>query len=80
MAQETIGPTLSYAEAATLLGVPVGTLYSWVAKGFVPHIRFGPRHVRFEQKQLVLWVRSRRVGPQLIVDAAPAAQAEEGPR
>lgn len=54
-------PVLTYAEAAVFLGVPLGTLYSWVAKRAIPHLRYGKRHVRFDAVELAAWRSSKRV-------------------
>ena len=59
---------LSYQQAASLLGVPVGTLYAWVHQKRVPHIRISGRLVRFDRTELVSWLEGRRV------PAAPAPQ------
>lgn len=52
---------IGYAEAAALLGVPVGTLYHWVHRRRVPHVRLGPRLVRFGRGQLLSWLDAHRV-------------------
>lgn len=50
-----------YQEAATFLRVPLGTLYAWVHQKRVPHIRLGPRAVRFDLAELRTWLESQRV-------------------
>ena len=52
---------LSYAEAARLLGMAKGTLYSLVHERRVPHVRFGSRLVRFSKRALEVWVSERSV-------------------
>lgn len=52
---------LNYAEAAQLLTIPVGTLYVWTQECRVPHLRFGTRTVRFDEDELVKWMRDRSV-------------------
>ena len=52
---------IDYKKASQVLGIPMGTLYSWVSKKHVPHHRFGPRLVRFEVAELDKWVVSHRV-------------------
>lgn len=52
---------LSYTEAAHYLGVPVGTLYSWVHHRALPHVRLGPRLVRFDEGELSAWLNHHRV-------------------
>lgn len=61
---------LGYRDAAALLGVPLGTLYSWVSKRCVPHIRLGPKLVRFSRDDLAQWIQSRRVSPLRDADGA----------
>jgi excisionase family DNA binding protein len=46
---------LNYADAARMIGVPIGTLYSWVGRRQIPHVRLGPRLVRFQRSQLDAW-------------------------
>ena len=51
----------SYREFSAVSGLPLGTLYAKVFAGEVPHIRLGPRSVRFEPEVVLEWLRSRRV-------------------
>ncbi len=52
---------LSYREVATLLGVKVGTLYCWVHRRHMPHVRLGKRVVRFRRDEIVAWLDANRV-------------------
>ncbi len=52
---------LTYRQLATELNVPLGTLYGWVARHQVPHIRVGKRLVRFERNAIAAFVRERTV-------------------
>lgn len=52
---------LSYAEAADLTGLPLGTLYALVAQKRIPHVRLGPRLVRFPRAKLDAWLRQHFV-------------------
>lgn len=54
---------INYAEAAALLGVPVGTLYAKVHHREIPHHRIGPRIVRFRLDELLAWLELRKVAP-----------------
>ena len=54
---------MTYGEAAEYLGLRVGTLYAMVAQGRVPHVRLGPRLVRFPREELDAWLRERLVTP-----------------
>lgn len=52
---------LTYADAAKLLGMKVGTLRNWVWKKRIPHIRLGKQLVRFRRADLESWIAARRV-------------------
>jgi excisionase family DNA binding protein len=55
------GKLISYDDAAALLGLARGTLASMVHRRQIPHVRMGPRLVRFDQEELVAWWNERRV-------------------
>ena len=55
---------VDYRGAARLTGLPVGTLYSLVSRLQIPHVRLGPRSVRFLRADLRRWIESRRVPVQ----------------
>ena len=69
LAQEHMAPMLTYREAATLLGVPIGTLYAWVHTRAIPHVRLGPRLVRFSRDALGHWLDARSVCEKATVTA-----------
>lgn len=52
---------LTYRELSALLSIPLGTLYSMVARGEIPHVRFGKRLVRFRRSEVEAWVTSATV-------------------
>jgi excisionase family DNA binding protein len=52
---------LSYQETATVLGIPVGTVYYLVHEKKIPHKRFGSRLVRFCAKELDDWIAANSV-------------------
>ncbi|MBI3183142.1 MAG: helix-turn-helix domain-containing protein [Myxococcales bacterium] len=54
---------LNYADAARMIGVPVGTLYSWVGRQQIPHVRLGPRLVRFRRAEIDAWLAQKHVPP-----------------
>jgi excisionase family DNA binding protein len=56
-----MGQHLSYTEAAALTGLPLGTLYALVAQRRIPHVRLGPRLVRFSRTQLEAWLSEHAV-------------------
>lgn len=57
----TDDPLLDYEQASRLLNLPVGTLYALVADQRIPHIRLGPRTVRFRRSELEEYLRERAV-------------------
>ena len=61
LVHEEASQMLTYRQAATFLGVPVGTLYAWVHTRAIPHVRLGPRLVRFSRSNLLAWVDARAV-------------------
>lgn len=52
---------LTYKQLADRLHLPVGSLYGKVARGEIPHVRFGPRTVRFDEAKVEQWLKTRRV-------------------
>jgi excisionase family DNA binding protein len=55
---------LTYAEAAALLGVRIGTLYALVSQRRIPHLRLGRRLVRFSRVALTDWLESKSVAAE----------------
>jgi excisionase family DNA binding protein len=51
----------SYKRLSVELGLPIGTLYSLVAKGQIPYVRLSKRLVRFDPTEVAGWVDARRV-------------------
>jgi excisionase family DNA binding protein len=52
---------LTYREAARMLGLPRGTIYSMVHHNQIPHVRLGKRLVRFDVDELRRFVDEHRV-------------------
>jgi excisionase family DNA binding protein len=52
---------LTYHAVSELLGIKLGTLYSMVARKEIPHVRLGPRLIRFRRSELDAWIRERSV-------------------
>ena len=48
---------ITYREAQSMTGLPLGTLYSLVYRKQIPHLRLGKRSVRFVAAELELWMR-----------------------
>ena len=61
---------LNYEQAATLMGLPRGTLYAWVCRRQVPHHRLGKRLVRFSKSELLHWMDTCRVQVSVATDGA----------
>lgn len=53
---DTTADLLSYREAADYLNLPSGTLRALVHHDRIPHVRFGPRTVRFRRASLDAWL------------------------
>lgn len=69
---------VDYSSAARILDLKLGTLQSMVARRQIPHLRLGPRLVRFDPEQLHAWLRQRsvdasRFGSQALIVAGPDA-------
>jgi excisionase family DNA binding protein len=45
-----------YAWASKYLGLPKATLYALVHERRIPHVKFGPRFVRFSKRDLDAWI------------------------
>ena len=52
---------LNYETAAGLLGISRALLRRWVMHKRIPHLRLGPRTVRFELVKLHEWMRQCEV-------------------
>lgn len=52
---------MRYETAAAMLGVPISTLYCWVSRRQIPHIRLSRRMVLFKQEELERWLAERRI-------------------
>ena len=52
---------LTYAEAAELTSLPLGTLYHRVSKKEIPHLRLGRRLVRFDAEEITRWLKAQEV-------------------
>jgi excisionase family DNA binding protein len=52
---------IKYRETARIFNIPVGTLYAMVHAGTIPHVRIGPRSVRFSRRTMEAWLKSKEV-------------------
>jgi len=46
-------------ELARSLGVPTVTIYTWVRRGILPHIRLG-KCIRFDPAEINTWITARK--------------------
>jgi len=54
---------LTYADAARLLNLRLGTLYALVSRKEIPHVRLGKRLVRFSRNALTALIAERSIAP-----------------
>ena len=52
--EKKISEKWNYKRTAEVIGVPIGTVYYWVSKGEIPHLRLGNRLVRFDSDEIKL--------------------------
>jgi excisionase family DNA binding protein len=64
---------LDYSAAAALLNMSQGGLRALVSRNGVPHYRISERVVRFDERELLEWLRSRRVPARSIPHVADGA-------
>jgi excisionase family DNA binding protein len=48
-------------ECARRLGVSDHTLYLWIRAGIIPHVRLGPKLIRFRPQDVERFIDSREV-------------------
>ncbi len=51
---------LSITETAEITGLSINTLYSYVCRKKIPHLKLGSRTL-FEEKELYKWITSKKV-------------------
>tara|TARA_R100001594_G_scaffold82129_2_gene116600 strand:+ start:154 stop:369 length:216 start_codon:yes stop_codon:yes gene_type:complete len=47
---------MKYKEVSEMTAVPLGTLYCLVFDKKIPHVRLGPRTVRFKREDIQAWL------------------------
>jgi len=55
---------LDYEQLSQRLGIKLGTLYSWVSRGQIPHVRLSGKLVRFDPKTIEEWLSARSVSDE----------------
>lgn len=51
---------LTYKQLEQLFGIKVATAAVMVRKGRIPYVRFGPRFVRFDIRDIERWIAENR--------------------
>lgn len=64
---------INIEQAAAILGIQVSTLYSWVNKRMIPHIKLSRSLLRFRRADIVDFVSARSVAPMSNGDSARAS-------
>lgn len=64
-------------ELAKALGVAQVTVYSWVRRGVIPHLKL-EGVVRFDPDEIGEWLRDRRIPARKILCRKGALTGEEG--
>lgn len=59
--QSVLPEFLSYDDLSSYLGVPKGTIYTWVHQKRIPHIRITGRLIRFRRSEVLAWLRRNSV-------------------
>ena len=54
---------LTYEEVSELTGLGLSVLYKKVKAKQFPHIRLGPRFVRFRESDILKWIDDRFIEP-----------------
>jgi len=52
---------LDYNQLAEEFNIKKGTLHCWVHQHKIPHVRLGPRFVRFRRSEIEAWMREKDV-------------------
>lgn len=52
---------IGYDELEQMYGIKRGTAAAYVHRRLIPHIRLGPRHVKFDVEEIERWLEDRRV-------------------
>lgn len=63
---------LTYKEVQSEFSLPRGTLFFWVHNHQIPHLRLGPRTVRFRRSELRRWLDQRAVAPRPLTPTVSA--------
>lgn len=61
---------IDYATVERVFGIKRSSLRYWVSVKRVPHVRLGPRTVRFRRDELQRWLETHRVAAEEAADCA----------
>ena len=68
---------MGYAGAAAHTGLAKGTVRAMVCRRQIPHLRLGPRLVRFRRSDLDRWLHERLVLSQPAATNTPSAAPQQ---
>jgi excisionase family DNA binding protein len=54
---------LTYSDVSARFAIKTATLYALVCQKRIPHIRIGPRFVRFVEEEIERWLIEKAVAP-----------------
>lgn len=54
---------LTARQVSELLEVKISTVYDWVYRGMIPHVKLG-RLIRFKKAEMFRWVESHTIRPK----------------
>jgi len=74
MSEEVTDEMLDYGQMAKEFNIKKGTLHCWVHQRKIPHIRLGPRLVRFRRVHIEEWLKEREVASTTINVSSDAAR------
>lgn len=55
---------LTYKQVAELIQAPISTAYALVSQGRMPHLKIGPRFIRFDEEEILQWLDSKKSSVQ----------------
>ncbi|HWZ88538.1 MAG TPA: excisionase family DNA-binding protein [Polyangiaceae bacterium] len=54
---------LTYSDVSIKFAIKKSTLYALVCQKRIPHVRIGPRFVRFVEEEIEQWLKEKAVAP-----------------
>ena len=62
--ESTIEKLLNIDELSEWLGIEKSTIYAWTSKQNIPHIKLGPKVLRFRLNEVIDWLSEKSVSPK----------------